>query len=144
MPARATGKSKGKPRSRPTRTSGGADPGGAILQVKRVYDPPSKGDGMRVLVDRLWPRGVSKAAVKLDLWTKGLAPSNALRQWYHRDPERFAEFRARYRAELAGKTDALNHLRSVLRGRTITLLTAAKDCERSHVAVLREVLARNG
>ena len=95
---------------------------------------------MRVLVDRLWPRGIAKAALALDLWAKEVAPSNALRQWYHRDPERFPEFRRRYLAELAEKRDEVDQLRSALREGSVTLLTAAKDLPRSHVAVLREVL----
>jgi uncharacterized protein YeaO (DUF488 family) len=95
---------------------------------------------MRILVDRLWPRGIAKAALPLALWAKEVAPSSALRQWYHRDPERFAEFRRRYLAELAGKQDELEAVRAALRGRNATLLTAAKDLPRSHVAVLREIL----
>lgn len=111
------------------------------LRMKRVYEEASPDDGLRVLVDRLWPRGVAKAALKLDRWERDLAPSNALRQWYHRDPAQFTEFRERYRAELAANGPALDELRSAIGGRAATLLTAAKELDHSHVAVLRELLA---
>src|SRR6476646_3101378 len=97
------------------------------IRVKRAYEPPSKDDGLRILIDRLWPRGLSKTALKLDAWVKHLAPSNELRQWYKHDPEKFAEFRRRYTAELKSQGDALDELRETVRGRTITLLTATKE-----------------
>jgi len=110
------------------------------IATKRVYDAPSKDDGFRVLVDRLWPRGISKDAMKLDLWAKELTPSNELRKWYHRDLEQFPEFRKRYRAELAQDKAKLDDLRAAIKGKTATLLTAAKEIERSHVDVLKELL----
>ena len=108
------------------------------VRVKRVYEPAERGDGRRVLIDRLWPRGLAKDAVPLDWWCKDLAPSAELRKWYGHDPDKFAEFAERYRAELAGATDALDDLRST-RGR-LTLLTATRDVEHSNAAVLAELL----
>ena len=91
-------------------------------------------------MDRLWPRGLSKAALKLDAWPKELAPSNELRKWYGHDPKLFAEFRRRYRAELADHKDELAALRVTIKGRTATLLTATRELDLSHAVVLREVL----
>jgi len=116
----------------------------AMIHIKRVYDPPAPGDGMRILIDRLWPRGVSKAALKLDLWIKDLAPSHALRRWYGHQPERFAEFRRRYLAELAPLREKRGELRAAVRGHTVTLLTATRELDLSHATVLRQVLARRG
>ena len=95
---------------------------------------------MRILIDRLWPRGLSKEKLELDAWVKELAPSNALRRWYGHDPERFAEFRRRYLAELEGEGERLDGLRDAVRGRTATLLTATRELDLSHAQVLRELL----
>jgi uncharacterized protein YeaO (DUF488 family) len=111
------------------------------VRLKRVYDAPDAEDGVRVLVDRLWPRGVTKAQLKLDLWARDVAPSTALRQWIHRQPEGFDEFEQRYLAELTESSAALAELKAAIRGRAATLLTAAKEPERSHVSVLRNALA---
>jgi uncharacterized protein YeaO (DUF488 family) len=112
------------------------------IAIKRVYDEPDKSDGMRVLVDRLWPRGLSKERARVDLWLKEIAPSNELRTWYHHDPAKFDEFRERYEAELdSGPThDALNRLRELVRQQPVTLVFAAYDAEHSNAAVLRELL----
>jgi len=110
------------------------------IRVKRAYEPPGGEDGLRILIDRLWPRGLSKTALKLDAWVKHLAPSNELRKWYRHDPDKFAEFRRRYTAELNAQGDALEDLRKSVRGRTITLLTATKELDLSHATVLRELL----
>jgi uncharacterized protein YeaO (DUF488 family) len=110
------------------------------INLKRVYDPAEAADGKRVLLDRLWPRGVSKAALKFDLWARDLAPSNALRQWYHRNPDRFAEFQKRYLAELKLNEEQLSDLGDAARSGGLTLLTAAREPERSHCAVLRDAL----
>jgi len=110
------------------------------IRVKRAYEPPSKDDGLRILIDRLWPRGISKTALKLDSWVKHLSPSNALRKWYQHDPDKFAEFQRRYTAELKSQGAALDELRQTVRGRTITLLTATKELDLSHASVLRELL----
>jgi uncharacterized protein YeaO (DUF488 family) len=112
------------------------------ISIKRVYEPASAKDGMRILVDRLWPRGVSKASLKYDAWVRDLAPSNELRKWYGHDPKRFAEFRRRYRQELAAHRDALDALRDRLKGHTTTLLTATREVDLSHAVVLRALLMR--
>ncbi|HEU5114203.1 MAG TPA: DUF488 family protein [Candidatus Paceibacterota bacterium] len=110
------------------------------ISVKRAYDPAEPKDGTRVLVDRLWPRGVTKADARIDVWAKDIAPTNELRKWFHADPEkRFAEFAKRYEAELA-ENPALPEFRKqmkAIRG-AVTLITAAKDPSLSHVAVIRK------
>ena len=112
------------------------------VQVRRVYEPRSVDDGVRVLVDRLWPRGLSKVKAELDEWCKQVAPSPALRKWYSHDPARFEEFGRRYRRELEEPepADALAHLRELASGRTLTLLTATKQPEISEAAVLAGLL----
>lgn len=110
--------------------------------IKRAYEQPSADDGVRILVDRLWPRGLSKAALKIDAWRRELAPSTELRKWYGHDPERFAEFRRRYRKELDAQADALAALRAMIKGRTATLLTATRELDLSQAVVLREVLQK--
>ena len=110
------------------------------IQLKRVYRPPSAHDGVRVLVDRLWPRGLSKMDAAADLWLKDVAPSPALRRWYGRDPRRWERFRNRYRLELAQRQQALHTLDELRRRRPVTLLFAASDEAHSHAVVLREVL----
>jgi uncharacterized protein YeaO (DUF488 family) len=123
-----------KPRQKP-RTS--------RIGIKRVYEPASAKDGMRILVDRLWPRGMSKAQLKYDLWPKDLAPSNELRKWYGHDPKRFAEFRRRYLTELKAHHDKLAALRAKIKGRTVTLLTSTREVDLSHAVVLRGILGRS-
>jgi uncharacterized protein YeaO (DUF488 family) len=112
------------------------------IAVKRVYDEPARDDGVRVLIDRLWPRGLSKAELKLDAWPRALSPSNELRKWYGHDPKLFAEFRRRYREELAEQKEELAKLRTMIKGRKGTLLTATRELELSHAIVLREVLEK--
>ncbi len=112
------------------------------LRAKRIYAAAESADGYRVLVDRLWPRGVDKAAAALDEWAREIAPSDRLRRWFHADRTRWPEFARRYRAELEAHAVAVATLRARARERTLTLLSAARDLERSHVAVLRRVLAR--
>lgn len=118
------------------------------VRLKRVYDVPAPDDGFRVLVDRLWPRGLSKAAAAVDLWMKDIAPSTELRRWYHTHLTRWPEFRERYTAQLADNP-ALDELCSILRehtkrqGKGATLVFGARDTERNHAIVLLEaVLAR--
>jgi len=113
-----------------------------MIDIKRVYDDRSADEGLRILVDRLWPRGVAKAALKLDAWPKELTPSNELRRWYGHVPEKFEEFRRRYSAELEPHRDKLDELRALVRGRKATLLTATRELELSHANVLRELLIR--
>ena len=114
------------------------------VQVRRVYDEPKRGDGTRVLVDRIWPRGLTKEKADLDEWCKEVAPSTALRKWYAHDPARFAEFRRRYRAELKEpeRAHALAYMRDRAKQRTLTLLTATKQPEISEAAVLADLLQR--
>lgn len=109
------------------------------VQVRRIYDDAADGDGTRVLVDRVWPRGLRRDDARYDEWIKAVAPSTELRKWYGHDPERFDEFRRRYRAELDG-SESLDRLRSLAGDGTLTLLTATKDPEASQAAVLRELL----
>lgn len=112
------------------------------IRVRRIYDAASDTDGVRVLVDRVWPRGISKAAANVDQWAKDVAPSTELRVWYGHSPEKFEEFRRRYLAELKEpeRATALEQLRDLARQTSITLLTATRDVERSQAAVLAEVL----
>ena len=114
--------------------------GRSRIGIKRVYEQPAAEDGLRILIDRLWPRGLSKSALKLDAWPRALAPSTALRQWYGHDPQLFAEFRRRYRDELAAQTDEVTALRAMIKGRNATLLTATRELDLSHAVVLREML----
>lgn len=115
------------------------------FQIKRVYEPASPLDGTRVLVDRLWPRGLKKSNARVAVWMKDVAPSPELRQWFHHDPERFAEFGRRYTSELRGNP-ALAELRKLGRDRRVTLLYAAHDPKVNHAQVLRSALggARSG
>ncbi|GAA5016699.1 DUF488 family protein [Actinopolymorpha pittospori] len=112
------------------------------MQVRRVYEEPARGDGTRVLVDRVWPRGLTKAKASLDEWCKQIAPSTQLRNWYGHEPDRFEEFGRRYRDELTEpeRADALAHLRELAGKRTLTLLTATKEPRISQAEVLAELL----
>lgn len=112
------------------------------IAIKRAYDEPAAADGLRILVDRLWPRGIAKAALKHDAWPRALTPSNGLRKWYGHDPNRFAEFRRRYREELAARPDEIAALRALVKGRKATLVTATRELELSHAQVLREILEK--
>ena len=109
------------------------------IRIKRIYEPPAARDGLRILVDRVWPRGVSKQKAALDAWRKDVAPSTELRKWFGHKPERWAEFRNLYRREL--KTNpALEELQTFIKGRHATLLFSAHDEERNQAVVLAEVL----
>lgn len=125
---------------KPTAKTGSRTAAAPRIRVRRVYDPADKDDGVRVLVDRLWPRGLSKTDLSFDAWPKHLAPSNELRKWYHANPSEYDEFRERYRRELAGQGEGLDELRTLLRGRRVTLLTAAKGPQFTHADVLRDLL----
>jgi uncharacterized protein YeaO (DUF488 family) len=114
------------------------------IAIKRAYDKPSPQDGVRILIDRLWPRGLTKTKLKVAAWPRALTPSTALRKWYGHQPDRFAEFRRRYRAELAEHADELDALRAMVRGRAVTLVTATREIDLSHAVVLRELLSRKG
>jgi len=112
------------------------------IAIKRAYDKPSAKDGVRILIDRLWPRGLSKAKLKIDTWPRELTPSTDLRKWYGHEPARFAEFRRRYRAELAEHAKEIDALRAMVRGRAATLITATREVDLSHAAVMRGILRR--
>lgn len=111
-----------------------------MFRVKRIYLPPSQDDGARILVDRLWPRGLSKARTALDGWMKEIAPSTELRRWFAHDPAKWQAFQARYRAELAQNPQLVNALREKGRHGTVTLLYAAHDTEHNEAVALREYL----
>jgi uncharacterized protein YeaO (DUF488 family) len=112
------------------------------VRVRRAYDSPETGDGTRVLVDRLWPRGLAKAKADIDEWCKDIAPSTDLRKWYGHDPARFDEFSRRYRAELKEPqpAEALAHLRALAKGKPLTLLTATREPQISEAAVLADIV----
>lgn len=112
------------------------------VKTKRIYDPPEAGDGYRILVDRLWPRGISKEAARLDEWDKSLAPSTELRKWFGHKPELFAEFKQRYIAELKVQTTALQRLKTILEKQDLCLLYAAKDPAINQAVVLADILQK--
>ena len=111
------------------------------LRIKRAYDEPAGADGQRILVDRLWPRGLSKKDARIDRWAKDIAPSEELRRWFGHDPERWTEFRHRYEAELRENEAQVNALREQIGTKAATLLFAAKDTEHNNAVVLQDFLA---
>lgn len=111
------------------------------VRIKRVYAPPASADGLRILVDRVWPRGVSKQKAAVDHWLKEVGPSTALRKWFGHKPERWAEFRHRYKKELA-KNPAMKDLRVLAKARRVTLVYSAHDEEHNQAVVLAELLKR--
>jgi uncharacterized protein YeaO (DUF488 family) len=114
--------------------------GRADIQTKRIYEPPDPADGYRALVDRLWPRGISRPRAALDNWLIDLAPSTELRKWFHQDPRRWTQFVRRYRAELRAQAPMLEALRQRARQQRVTLLYGARDPRRNHALVLCKVL----
>ena len=112
----------------------------ANVRLKRAYEAPAASDGARVLVDRMWPRGVRREDAALRLWVRDVAPSDALRRWFGHDPSRWDEFRRRYRSELAARREAVATLRSLARRDTLTLVYAARDREHNEAVVLRDVI----
>lgn len=114
------------------------------LQTKRIYDPPSPADGVRILIDRLWPRGISKESAKLDYWAKDIAPSHELRKWYRHEPAKWEEFRTRYFAELDAASEAVDALRAHLGDGTVTLLFSSKETALNNATALKEYLAGGG
>ncbi len=112
-----------------------------MLKIKRIYELPEKGDGFRVLVDRLWPRGVSKKRAHLDLWLKEIAPSDALRKWFAHDPKRWTGFVAKYRKELSGRKDLLRQIKKLeAEHGTVTLLYSAHDPLHNQAVALLQIL----
>lgn len=113
------------------------------VRLKRVYEPPSAEDGARVLVDRLWPRGLRKEDAELTVWLKDIAPSAELRRWFGHDPARWTEFIGRYRAELAANTPAVRHLQDLVKRGPVTLLYGARDTAHNHALVLSDYLLKD-
>src|SRR4051794_8106614 len=111
------------------------------VKIKRVYEPPDERDGKRILVDRLWPRGLSKQSAKIDLWLKDIAPSTELRTWFGHDPEKWAGFQTRYRAELRQDHEAVAILKREAAKGPVTLLYGAKDEEHNQAVVLQKMLS---
>lgn len=110
------------------------------IWIRRAYDPPTKNDGKRILVDRLWPRGVSKDELAVDFWMKDIAPSNELRKWYGHDPKKWEQFKARYRKELGAQPDAIAKLVEYVKNGRITLVYSAKNTDLNNAVALREYL----
>jgi uncharacterized protein YeaO (DUF488 family) len=111
-----------------------------MIQLKRVYEEPSQKDGFRILVDRLWPRGLTKARAAVDLWLKDVAPSAELRKWFGHDPAKWKQFQVRYRKELRENKDALELLKQKSKEHTVTLLFGARDEEHNEALVLKKIL----
>jgi len=112
-----------------------------MIKIKRVYDPPEAGDGFRILVDRIWPRGLSKEKADVDLWLKEIAPSDELRKWFGHEPEKWPEFRQRYMAELDASPDEMGTIREHARKGTVTLLFGAREERFNNAVVLKEYIA---
>jgi uncharacterized protein YeaO (DUF488 family) len=112
------------------------------IRLKRVYDEPAKADGHRVLVDRLWPRGLTKREAQIDEWLKEIAPSTVRRKWYKHDPDKWKEFKKKYAAELDEHRQQLEKLAGEARKRTVTFLFSAKDIERNNAVALREYIEK--
>jgi uncharacterized protein YeaO (DUF488 family) len=112
------------------------------IQLKRVYEEPSKSDGTRILVDRLWPRGLTKEKAHVDLWLKDVAPSNGLRKWFAHDPAKWHEFKTRYKTELKRNAAQLTLLKQAIAKGPATLLYGAKDTEHNEAVVLQDLLTR--
>jgi len=112
------------------------------LRIKRAYERPERSDGLRILVDRVWPRGVSKKELKLDRWEKELAPSTVLRKWFAHDPTKWVEFKRRYHAELKKLTTPTAQLRKLARSHTVTLVYSAKDEEHNQAIALKEFISK--
>jgi len=111
-----------------------------MIKIKRIYDAPARDDGYRVLVDRLWPRGMSKEKAGIDLWLKDIAPSNELRKWYDHEPAKWREFKKRYFDEIEERKEALEPLAKKLKEGTITLLYSTKHVELNNAVALKEYL----
>jgi uncharacterized protein YeaO (DUF488 family) len=112
------------------------------IKIKRVYEKPDKEDGFRILVDRLWPRGLTKEKASVDLWFKGIAPSTELRKWFGHDPAKWNEFRKRYRDELKKNEEQVSLLKDQIKNGTVTLVYGAKDEEHNEALVLKELFSR--
>lgn len=114
-----------------------------LVRIKRIYEPAVKGDGYRILVDRLWPRGVSKVAARIDLWVRDIAPSTTLRRWFNHDPAKWEEFCERYRAELREQQPLLDAVRQQAKEEPVTLVYSARDERFNQAVVLQLVLKQS-
>ena len=114
------------------------------MRIKRIYDAPDKKDGRRILVDRLWPRGLAKEKAKVDLWLKEIAPSDELRKWFAHDPTKWEEFKKRYAKELEAKQDLVKEVEQTTKKETVTLLYSAKDTEHNNAVALKAFLEKSG
>ena len=113
-----------------------------MIKLKRIYEAPSDDDGLRILVERLWPRGISKEKAKLDEWLKEIAPSQELRQWFKHDPAKWEEFQNRYRKELDQNQELVKELKRKIRGKTVTFVYAASDEDRNSALLLKKYLSK--
>jgi uncharacterized protein YeaO (DUF488 family) len=113
----------------------------AMIRIKRVYDPPEPEDGKRILIDRLWPRGIKKENLKMDEWLKEIAPSDELRKWFSHDPKKYEEFKKRYAKELEDKSGILERIRREAKKGRVTILFSAKDTEHNNAIVLKGLLS---
>jgi len=113
------------------------------IKIKRIYEPAAKSDGYRVLVDRLWPRGIKKEDIHIDVWMKEIAPSTELRKWIHQDPDKWEQFITKYKAELKGSAALQEFLAVLQKHKTVTLLYAAKDEQRNHALVLEQFINKH-
>ena len=113
-----------------------------VIKLKRAYEPPDASDGKRILVERLWPRGIAKADAALDLWMKDIAPSTELRKWYNHQPERWETFQEKYQQELRGKQEPVDQLLDICRQGPVTFVFAARDEQRNSAVVLRDFLRK--
>ncbi len=111
-----------------------------MIKIKRVYDPPETNDGKRILIDRLWPRGLRKEELKFDEWLKEIAPSNELRKWFSHDPRKYGEFKKRYAKKLEDKSEILKKIMAESKKRTVTILFSAKDTQHNNAPALKELL----
>ena len=114
-----------------------------MIKIKRIYDKPDDEDGFRILIDRLWPRGLNKDWVKIDLWLKDIAPSNELRKWFSHDPDNWVEFKKRYFAELSNKKESTGLVLNKERKKTVTLLYGAKDEKFNNAVALNEYIEKS-
>ena len=112
-----------------------------MIRMKRIYDPPSRGDGKRIYDDRLWPRGMKKEEATIDEWLKEIAPSDTLRKWFGHDPSKYEEFNKRYTKELEKKSEIIDRIRREGKKKTVTLLFSAKDVEHNNATALKEILS---
>ncbi len=113
-----------------------------MLRIKRIYDPPLPGDGKRILIDRLWARGIKKEDARVDEWIKDISPSTELRKWFGHDPAKWGEFKKRYLSELRDKKEILDRIKNEAKGKTVTLIYSARDQEHNNAVAMKEFLQK--